>query len=133
MENNNSIFELLSTLSDNFSEEDLRFADIASDLASQITARRIELGLTQKQFAEKLGKSQATVSKWEAADCNFQIKTLIEISQKLELPLTVSFKEAQPKTETYFVSPAPAVAAVAGGKYVSALSPTSNWLIKSKA
>lgn len=132
MENKNNIFELLSTLSDGFSEEDLRFADIASDLASQITARRIELGLTQKQFAEKLGKSQATVSKWETADCNFQIKTLIEISQKLELPLTVSFKNPQPKTETYFVSPTPAATAASINKYVGALSPTSSWLTKNK-
>lgn len=133
MENKNNIFELLSTLSDGFSAEDLRFADIASDLASQITARRIELGLTQKQFAEKLGKSQATVSKWENADCNFQLKTLIEISQKLELPLTVSFKELQPETETYFVSPAPAATAASAAKYISTFSPETSWWAKSES
>lgn len=133
MENKNNIFELLSTLSDGFSEEDLRFADIASDLASQITARRIELGLTQKQFAEKLGKSQATVSKWETADCNFQIKTLIEISQKLELPLTISFKNPQSKTETYFISPSPAATAATINKYFGTSSPSGNWFTSSNA
>ncbi|MBR5792386.1 MAG: helix-turn-helix transcriptional regulator [Ruminiclostridium sp.] len=131
MENN--ILELLSTLSDGFSAEDLRFADIASDLASQITTRRIELGLTQTALAEKLGRSQATISKWENADCNFQIKTLIEISQQLELPLTISFKNPQPKTEAYYISPTPAADAARICKYISASSPGSSWFASSKA
>jgi ribosome-binding protein aMBF1 (putative translation factor) len=92
MTNQNDILTLLSSLSDEFSAEDLRFSDIASDLAAQIIERRVALGLTQKELAEKLGKSQAIVSKWENADCNFQIKTLIEISQRLNLPLTISFR-----------------------------------------
>ena len=71
MTNQNDILTLLSSLSDEFSAEDLRFSDIASDLAAQIIERRVALGLTQKELAEKLGKSQAIVSKWENADCNF--------------------------------------------------------------
>ena len=68
MTNQNDILTLLSSLSDEFSAEDLRFSDIASDLAAQIIERRVALGLTQKELAEKLGKSQAIVSKWENAD-----------------------------------------------------------------
>ena len=64
MTNQNDILTLLSSLSDEFSAEDLRFSDIASDLAAQIIERRVALGLTQKELAEKLGKSQAFVSKW---------------------------------------------------------------------
>ena len=63
MTNQNDILTLLSSLSDEFSAEDLRFSDIASDLAAQIIERRVALGLTQKELAEKLGKSQAIVSK----------------------------------------------------------------------
>lgn len=126
MKNKNNMLELLSTISDGFSPEELRFADIASDLASQITARRIELGLTQKEFAEKLGKTQAAISKWENADCNFQIKTLIELSEKLDLPLTISFKAPETKVETYVVSPAPAAVA-AMNQYYGTSSPGGSW------
>ena len=107
--------------------EDLRFSDIASDLAAQIIERRVALGLTQKELAEKLGKSQAIVSKWENADCNFQIKTLIEISQRLNLPLTISFRSPISETKTYFVSPTPAATAASVAKYVSATSPEPSW------
>lgn len=130
MNKKNDISDLLSALSNNLSTEDLRFADIASGLASQITSRRIELGLTQKEFAEKIGKSQAMISKWENADCNFQIKTLIEISQNLELPLTIAFK--QPDTRTYFISPALSVTAATLNKYFGAQSPTINWVVENE-
>ena len=83
--------------------------------------------LTQKELAEKLGKSQAIVSKWENADCNFQIKTLIEISQRLNLPLTISFRSPISETKTYFVSPTPAATAASVAKYVSATSPEPSW------
>lgn len=126
----NNILELLSTLSDGLSEEEILFADIASDLATQITERRIELNLTQSQLAEMLGKKQTTISKWENADCNFQIKTLIEISQKLDLPLTVSFREPKPKIETYVIAPTPVATAASASKYVGAACPESRWLTR---
>lgn len=90
MDNKNGMLDLLTALSDDLSAEDLRLAEILSDLAVQLTAKRIELGLTQSEFADLLGKSQTTVSKWENADCDFRIKTLVEIAQKLDLPLTIS-------------------------------------------
>ena len=104
MKKNNDIYDLLSTLASNLSSEELMFVDIASDLAAQIAARRIDLGLTQAELAEKMGKKQGTISKWESGDCNFQLKTLIEIAQKLDLPLTVSFKPAKPTAEVYWIS-----------------------------
>lgn len=128
----NELYTLLSALSDGFSEDELQFADIASDLAAQITARRVELGLTQQQFAQLLGKSQATISKWESADCNFQLKTLIEISHKLSLPLTVSLQEVQTKPETYILAPTPAATA-AMGRYTGVSGPCNHWMVRSKA
>ena len=88
------MLELLSALSEELSVEDLRFADIASDLAVQLTAKRIEMGLPQQDLADLLGTTQETVAKWENADYDFSVKTLIDISQKLDLPLTISFKKA---------------------------------------
>lgn len=86
------MFKLLSALSEELSDEDLRFAGIASDLAVQLTAKRVDLGLSQRDLADLLGTTQATVAKWENADYDFRVKTLIDISQKLDLPLTISFK-----------------------------------------
>jgi transcriptional regulator with XRE-family HTH domain len=121
---NRPISELLDALSDSMSVEELRFSDIASDLAVQITKKRLELGLSQTELAKKLGKTQATVSKWESADCNFQLKTLIEISQKLDLPLTVSFKEQPTYAEgpIYIVGSAPTLSKM---RYTASSSPSS--------
>lgn len=58
MKNKNNMFELLTALSDDLSAEDLRLAAIVSDLAVQLTAKRIELGLTQSEFADLAGKSR---------------------------------------------------------------------------
>lgn len=73
MKNKNNMLELLTALSDDLSAEDLRLAAIASDLAVQLTAKRIELGLTQSEFADltrqvsdnclKVGKCRHAISK----------------------------------------------------------------------
>ena len=54
-------------------------------------------------------------------------KTLVEIAQKLDLPLTISFKEPEPKRETYVISPTPAATAASSGKYIGAMCPASSW------
>ena len=97
--------ELLRVLTAGLSDEDLAFADIASDLAVQITLRREELGMTQAELAKMLGKSQTTISKWENGDCNFQLKTLIEIALKLDMPLTVSLREQHKACDVCFAHP----------------------------
>ncbi len=51
---------------------------------------RIEMGLTQREFAEYMGVTQEMVSKWESREYNFTIKTLNEICQKIDLKLYVS-------------------------------------------
>lgn len=122
-----SVAELITALSESLSAEEVQFADIASSLASQLIAKRISLGLTQAEFAEKLGKSQTTVSKWEAGDCNFQIKTLIEISQKLDLPLTVAFKEPVTHVNTYIVTRSSHSLGIASSSYSGTGFPAKNW------
>ena len=89
MSENTKLSDLLSALSSGMSDEDLLYAGIAADIAYAITSKRIDSGLTQKEFADRLGKSQALISKWENADCNFTLKSLIEIAQKLDLKLEV--------------------------------------------
>ena len=54
-------------------------------ISSTIERRRIEMGMTQVEFAEYMGVTQGMVSKWESREYNFTIKTLNEICCKLDL------------------------------------------------
>lgn len=90
---NDNINDLLSILSKDMSAEDMLFAHYVSDISVAITSKRVEMGLTQKELAERLGKTQAVVSKWENGEVNFTLKTLIEIAQKLGLELNISLKQ----------------------------------------
>lgn len=89
---NSNIDQLLASLSENLSTEELLFAHFSSEIAVAIAAKRIEMGLTQKDFAERLGKTQAVVSKWENGEVNFTLRTLIDLAQKLDLELALSLK-----------------------------------------
>lgn len=121
MSDKNNLMNLLSALSKNMSSEELVFASIASDIATAISSKRIEMGLTQAELADLLGKKQATISGWERADCNFQLKTLIEIAQKLNLTLQVSLENNHAKTAPQKVLQFP-------GTYVGEISESPVWV-----
>ena len=79
----------------NLFEDDITIADIiASKLLGKVSAsivkKRIELHMTQKEFARYMNVSQGMVSRWEGGDYNFSIKTLAEIAEKLDLELAVN-------------------------------------------
>lgn len=93
--NTTNMEALLAALSGNLSAEDILYASITSDISVAVTSKRIDMNLTQKDFATLLGKSQTMVSKWENAECNFTIRTLVELAQKLNLNLTVSLTEKE--------------------------------------
>ncbi len=52
-------------------------------IADKIAARLKELGLSQKDFALMVGKTQAEVSRWLSGTHNFTIRTLAKISTVL--------------------------------------------------
>lgn len=58
-------------------------------ISARIERCRIEMGMTQLEFAEYMGVSQGMVSKWESREYNFTIRTLNEICQKLDLEFSV--------------------------------------------
>lgn len=52
-------------------------------IADKIATRLKELGISQKDFALMVGKTQAEVSRWLSGTHNFTIRTLAKISDVL--------------------------------------------------
>ena len=48
---------------------------------------REKLGLTQIEFAKRLGASQGTISQWERGDIDIPYSTLCRIADALEIPV----------------------------------------------
>ena len=90
--------EALADLAQDFSLADVIAAKLQAKIAIAITKKRLEYGMTQKEFAKKLNVSQGMVSKWESEDYNFTIESLAQIAEKLELNLEISLT---PESDQY--------------------------------
>ena len=88
-----TITDLMSALTDTIPERDTAKALIKADISSTIASTRIKAGLSQSQLAEKIGKTQSTISKWEAGDTNFTVDSLVDIAADLELNLTIKLQK----------------------------------------
>ncbi|WP_022766636.1 helix-turn-helix domain-containing protein [Butyrivibrio sp. XPD2006] len=75
-------------LTDGLSKAEMKSIVELAQISSKIERRRIEMGMTQKEFAVYMGVSQGMVSKWESRDYNFTIKSLNEICSKIDLTFT---------------------------------------------
>lgn len=82
-----------SWVSEGFSEAEVKTMVELAKISARIERCRIEMGLTQQEFAEYMGVTQGMISKWESREYNFTIKTLNEICQKLDLELSVSLEK----------------------------------------
>lgn len=58
-------------------------------ISAQIERCRLNMEMTQEEFAQYMGVSQGMVSRWENRDYNFTVKSLNDICQKLNLSLTI--------------------------------------------
>ena len=56
-------------------------------IGSYIAEKRKKLGMTQKQLAEKLGKSDKSVSKWERGICLPDVSVYLELCEILGISL----------------------------------------------
>lgn len=63
------------------------------DVSVAITKLRMELGLTQKQFAELVGMTQEAISRLESACCYPSIRTLERIARKTGTDLIIEFRK----------------------------------------
>lgn len=52
-------------------------------IADKIDAKLKEIGMTQKEFAKEVGKTEPEVSRWLSGTHNFTLRTLAKISSVL--------------------------------------------------
>ena len=90
-------------ISEGFSETEVNTMVELAKISARIERGRLEMGMTQQEFAEYMGVTQGMVSKWESREYNFTIKTLNEICQKLDLELCVSLERTCAKTDYMIV------------------------------
>lgn len=86
-------------ISEGFSEAEVKTMVELAKISARIERCRIEMGMTQQEFAEYMGVSQGMVSKWESREYNFTIKTLNEICQKIDLELSVRLEKPCAKSD----------------------------------
>ena len=100
MKNNKvELQEMLSLFEEYVDVSDIISSKCMSELSSSIAKKRLDLGFSQKQFAEFVHVSQAMVSKWEGGDYNFTIKALAELADHLDMDLHISLKECKEEVE----------------------------------
>lgn len=81
-------------------KRELEIADMLVDISCEFIKYRMNNKLTQKDLAEKLGITQAMVSKLESGDYNPTVKMLFEIAQKLNWKFNLTFT-SQVKNNDY--------------------------------
>lgn len=68
-------------------------------ISAKIERCRLDLGMTQKEFAEYMGVTQGMVSRWESREYNFTIRSLNEICEKLGLSMSVGIEKSCAKND----------------------------------
>ena len=67
--------------------DDQRFAMYtAEEIGNAIKKRRRQLKITQKEFAERLGKSERTIQKYESGEITMKIDFIKLVADELEIP-----------------------------------------------
>lgn len=97
MAKSDSVKKMVSVFTDHFSTEETMLYVLQSMIAAEVTSRRIEMNMTQKDFAQLLNVSQSTLSKWESGETNFTLSTLVTIASKLDLEIQSPFVPKLPK------------------------------------
>ena len=87
MVSKNNMRAFVSSFADGLDDKAFALASLQAMIAAEISMRRQELNLSQKELAAALGVSQGLVSRWEKGDANFTLSTLVSIASVLGLEL----------------------------------------------
>jgi Predicted transcriptional regulators len=98
MDSFDAMKKMLSALTLNLDDEKTALSALQGMIAAEITGRRIDLGMTQKDLAHFLGISQSTLSKWESGETNFTLSTLVSIACKLDIEMQSPYVPTPPIT-----------------------------------
>lgn len=86
-------------IAEGLSDADVKTTVELAKISAKIERSRLDLGMTQKEFADYMGVTQGMVSKWESREYNFTIKSLNEICQKLGLSLSLTMERSCSKND----------------------------------
>lgn len=89
-----TVEELLKIFEDNMTEAELLSSYLLGKISSAIIQARIDMGMTQKEFAKFLGFSQGRVSKMESGECNYSIEALSNLAVKLKFNFDIVFNKS---------------------------------------
>lgn len=84
---------LFSILTANISTTEIKQAILTSDIATTISDKRLELGMSKKQLAKLLGVSKKKVKKYEDGDYDFSISEICNIFDKLHIDCQFIFAD----------------------------------------
>lgn len=79
--------ELFSECVKNTPQDVKQRVDWSFQIADKIAGILKERGMTQKEFAKQVGRSEAEVCRWVGGTHNFTLATLAKISATLGVPL----------------------------------------------
>ena len=88
MRTNSAMFEFMSSY---ISKSDIYASEAIAKISAFILKKRLDFGMSQREFALKMGVSQGMVSKWESASYNFTIENIAQICEKIGVVFNIEF------------------------------------------
>lgn len=95
-----TVDDLFALFADVLSPADVLSAKLMGQISSAITKERLDLNLTQKEFASHIDAAQSLVSRWERGDYNFSINKIAEIASKLDLDVNITMSHLEHSVST---------------------------------
>ncbi len=94
-----NIDELLSLFSETLSPADVLSAKLMAQFSNAVTAKRLKLNMSQKDFAKHIDATQSLISRWECGDYNFSLNKIAEVAAKLDLDVDLKITDCTSSVE----------------------------------
>ena len=80
-------------VTEGLSDAEIKTVVELAKISAQIERCRLEMGMTQHEFAKYMGVTQGMISKWESREYNFTIRSLNEICKKIDLEFSIKLNK----------------------------------------